>query len=40
MYSELSKFRQQMNQTTHIEPTGDKVFNELPADATGDSLLQ
>ncbi|MEQ1528803.1 MAG: catalase family protein [Methylococcales bacterium] len=26
LYSELSKFRQHMNQTTHIEPTGDEVF--------------
>jgi len=26
MYYELSEFRQQMNQTTHIEPTGDEVF--------------
>jgi hypothetical protein len=26
MYYELSKFRQEMNQTTHLEPTGDEVF--------------
>jgi len=26
LYFELSKFRQQMNQTTHVEPTGDEVF--------------
>ncbi|MBL4902145.1 MAG: catalase family protein [Desulfocapsa sp.] len=26
MYSELSNFRQEMNQTTHIEPTGDEIF--------------
>ncbi len=26
MYYELSNFRQQMNQTTHLEPTGDEVF--------------
>jgi hypothetical protein len=26
MYGELSKFRQQMNATPHIEPTGDEVF--------------
>jgi hypothetical protein len=26
LYFELSKFRQQMNQTTHIEPTGDELF--------------
>ncbi len=26
LYSELSKFRQDMNQTTHIEPTGDEKF--------------
>ncbi len=27
MYQELSKFRQEMNQTTHLEPTGDEVFD-------------
>jgi hypothetical protein len=26
MYYELSKFRQQMNQTSHLEPTGNEVF--------------
>ena len=26
MYYELSNFRQKMNQTTHVEPTGDEVF--------------
>jgi hypothetical protein len=26
MYYELSKFRQEMNQTTHLEPTGREVF--------------
>lgn len=26
MYYELSKFRQNMNETTHLEPTGDEVF--------------
>lgn len=26
MYGELSKFRQEMNQTTHLEPKGDEVF--------------
>ena len=26
MYYELSKFRQEMNQTTHLEPTGNEVF--------------
>jgi hypothetical protein len=26
MYYELSKFRQEMNKTTHLEPTGDEVF--------------
>ena len=26
MYYELSKFRQDMNKTTHLEPTGDEVF--------------
>jgi hypothetical protein len=27
MYFELSKFRQQMNQTSHVEPTGDEVLD-------------
>ncbi len=27
MYQELSKFRQKMNQTTHLEPTGNEVFD-------------
>lgn len=27
MYYELSKFRQEMNDTTHLEPTGDEVFD-------------
>jgi hypothetical protein len=27
LYSKLSKFRQDMNQTTHLEPTGDEVFD-------------
>ena len=27
MYRELSRFRQHMNQVTHIEPTGDEVFD-------------
>ena len=27
MYYELSKFRQQMNQISHLEPTGDEVFD-------------
>ena len=27
MYDELSKFRQEMNQTSHLEPTGDEVFD-------------
>lgn len=27
LYYELSKFRQQMNQTTHLEPTGDETFD-------------
>lgn len=27
LYSELSKFRQDMNQVTHLEPTGDEVFD-------------
>ncbi len=27
VYYELSKFRQEMNQITHIEPTGDEVFD-------------
>jgi len=26
MYYELSKFRQEMNQTNHVEPTGDEIF--------------
>jgi hypothetical protein len=26
MYSELSRFRQQVNNTPHVEPTGDEVF--------------
>ncbi len=26
MYYELSKFRQEMNQTDHLEPTGDEIF--------------
>ncbi len=26
MYYELANFRQEMNQTTHLEPTGDEVF--------------
>jgi hypothetical protein len=26
MYYELSNFRQQMNQTTHLESTGNEVF--------------
>ena len=26
MYYELSKFRQEMNQATHLEPTGDELF--------------
>ena len=26
MYYELSKFRQDMNETTHLEPTGDEIF--------------
>jgi hypothetical protein len=26
MYYELSSFRQEMNETTHLEPTGDEVF--------------
>ena len=26
MYYELSQFRQEMNETTHLEPTGDEVF--------------
>jgi hypothetical protein len=29
MYYELSKFRQDMNQTTHLEPTGAEVFEQL-----------
>jgi hypothetical protein len=27
MYYELSKFRQEMNETTHLEPTGDEIFD-------------
>ncbi|MCH9699607.1 MAG: catalase family protein [Gammaproteobacteria bacterium] len=27
LYHQLSKFRQQMNQVTHLEPTGDEVFD-------------
>jgi len=27
LYSELSRFRQQMNNTPHLEPTGDEVFD-------------
>ena len=27
MYYELSKFRQEMNQTTHLEPTGDEILD-------------
>lgn len=27
MYWELSRFRQEMNQTPHVEPTGDEVFD-------------
>ncbi len=27
MYLELSRYRQQMNRTTHVEPTGDEVFD-------------
>ena len=27
MYYELSNFRQEMNQTTHLEPTGDEIFD-------------
>jgi len=27
LYRELSNFRQQMNQTTHLEPTGDEKFD-------------
>lgn len=27
MYYELSRFRQEMNETTHLEPTGDEVFD-------------
>ena len=27
MYYELSKFRQEMNETTHLEPTGDEKFD-------------
>ncbi|HBV22146.1 MAG TPA: hypothetical protein DEF07_10585 [Nitrosomonas sp.] len=27
MYFELSRFRQEMNETTHLEPTGDEIFD-------------
>lgn len=27
LYYELSQFRQKMNQTTHLEPTGDEIFD-------------
>ncbi len=27
MYFELSRFRQETNQTSHYEPTGDEVFD-------------
>jgi hypothetical protein len=27
MYLELSRFRQEMNKTSHVEPTGDEVFD-------------
>lgn len=27
LYFELSKFRQEMNQVTHLEPTGDEIFD-------------
>jgi len=27
MYYELSNFRQEMNQTTHLEPTGDEILD-------------
>lgn len=27
MYYELSRFRQEMNQTSHLEPKGDEIFN-------------
>jgi hypothetical protein len=30
MYSELSRFRQQMNNVQHYEPTGDEVFPGSP----------
>jgi hypothetical protein len=30
MYFELSKFRQTMNSVTHLEPTGDEVFDDNP----------
>lgn len=28
MYDELSKFRQEMNKTTHLEPTGKEIFSD------------
>lgn len=28
MYYELSKFRQQMNEVAHLEPTGDEIFDD------------
>lgn len=31
MYYELSRFRQSMNDTYHVEPTGDEVFDESSA---------
>jgi hypothetical protein len=27
MYLELSRFRQKMNDTTHVEPTGEEIFD-------------
>ena len=30
MYYKLSEFRQEMNQTTHLEPTGDEIFDSIP----------
>lgn len=35
MYDELSKFRQEMNQTSHLEPTGDEVFDERSINTDG-----
>jgi hypothetical protein len=32
MYDELSRFRMEMNDTTHVEPTGDEVFATNEAD--------